>query len=257
MGKGGVGKTTVAAAIAVALARKGHPVVLSTTDPAAHVAATIDGVVPGLTVTRIDPAREVRKYTEEVLAKAGTALDAGGRAMLEEDLRSPCTEEIAVFRAFARAVDQGNSGFVVLDTAPTGHTILLLDAAEAYHHEVMRTQGDVPESVRQLLPRLRDPDYTRILIVTLPEATPVHEAERLSADLARAGIAPYAWVINQSLLASGTADPMLCQRGTYEVPFVRRVADDLAPRTALIPWLAEAPVGAAGLEQVIASPTDA
>ncbi|WP_279608160.1 ArsA-related P-loop ATPase, partial [Burkholderia ambifaria] len=147
----------------------------STTDPASHVAATVDGVVPRLSVTRIDPAREVPQYTEEVLAKAGSHLDAGGRAMLEEDLRSPCTEEIAVFRAFARTVDQGKSGFVVLDTAPTGHTILLL------------------------------------------------EAERLSADLARAGITPYAWVINQSLLASGTTDPMLCQRGTYEVPFVRRV----------------------------------
>ncbi|HDR9004450.1 TPA: arsenical pump-driving ATPase [Burkholderia vietnamiensis] len=251
MGKGGVGKTTVAAAIAVALAGRGHDVILSTTDPASHVAATVDGVVPRLSVTRIDPAREVQQYTEEVLAKAGSHLDAGGRAMLEEDLRSPCTEEIAVFRAFARTVDQGKSGFVVLDTAPTGHTILLLDAAEAYHREVMRTQGDMPESVRQLLPRLRDPDYSRILIVTLPEATPVHEAERLSADLARAGITPYAWVINQSLLASGTTDPMLCQRGTYEVPFVRRVADDLAQRTALIPWLAEAPVGPVGLEHVI------
>lgn len=255
MGKGGVGKTTVAAAIAVALAGRGHDVILSTTDPASHVAATVDGVVPRLSVTRIDPAREVQQYTEEVLAKAASHLDAGGRAMLEEDLRSPCTEEIAVFRAFARTVDRGKSGFVVLDTAPTGHTILLLDAAEAYHREVMRTQGDMPESVRQLLPRLRDPDYSRILIVTLPEATPVHEAERLSADLARAGITPYAWVINQSLLASGTTDPMLCQRGTYEVPFVRRVADNLAQRTALIPWLAEAPVGPVGLEHVITSLT--
>lgn len=253
MGKGGVGKTTVAAAIAVALAGRGHDVILSTTDPASHVAATVDGVVPRLSVTRIDPAREVQQYTEEVLGKAASHLDAGGRAMLEEDLRSPCTEEIAIFRAFARTVDQGKSGFVVLDTAPTGHTILLLDAAEAYHREVMRTQGDMPESVRQLLPRLRDPDYSRILIVTLPEATPVHEAERLRADLARAGISPYAWVINQSLLASGTTDPMLCQRGTCEVPFVRRVADNLAQRTALIPWLAEAPVGAAGLKHVITS----
>ncbi len=253
MGKGGVGKTTVAAAIAVALAGRGHDVILSTTDPASHVAATVDGVVPRLSVTRIDPAREVQQYTEEVLGKAASHLDAGGRAMLEEDLRSPCTEEIAIFRAFARTVDQGKSGFVVLDTAPTGHTILLLDAAEAYHREVMRTQGDMPESVRQLLPRLRDPDYSRILIVTLPEATPVHEAERLRADLARAGISPYAWVINQSLLASGTTDSMLCQRGTCEVPFVRRVADNLAQRTALIPWLAEAPVGAAGLKHVITS----
>ncbi|MDD3353591.1 arsenical pump-driving ATPase [Zoogloea sp.] len=251
MGKGGVGKTTVAAAIAVALAKKGHKVVLSTTDPAAHTAAAIDGVVPGLAVTRIDPAQEVKQYTEEVLAKAGQHLDAGGRALLEEDLRSPCTEEIAVFRAFARTVDEGKDGFVVLDTAPTGHTILLLDAAEAYHREVMRTQGDMPEAVLQLLPRLRDPSYTRVLIVTLPEATPVHEAERLSADLARAGIEPHAWIINQSLLASGTKHPVLCQRGAYEVPFIRRVADNLSKQSALIPWLVEAPVGESGLAHFV------
>jgi len=252
MGKGGVGKTTVAAAVAVALAKKGHPVVLSTTDPAAHIAATIDGAVPGLTVSRIDPSEEVRRYTEEVLAKASQQLDAAGRAMLEEDLRSPCTEEIAVFRAFARTLDEGQNGFVVLDTAPTGHTILLLDAAEAYHREVMRTQGDMPEAVRQLLPRLRDPAYTRVLIVTLPEATPVHEAERLAKDLARAGIKPYTWVINQSLLASGTTHPMLCQRGAYEVPFIRHVVDDQAHDCALIPWLAESPVGVTGLEHLVA-----
>lgn len=252
MGKGGVGKTTVAAAIAVSLARKGHKVILSTTDPASHVANTIEGNIPGLTVTRIDPALEVAQYTEEVLEKAGKQLDAGGRAMLEEDLRSPCTEEIAVFRAFARTVDEGKDGFVVLDTAPTGHTILLLDAAEAYHREVMRAQGDMPESVRQLLPRLRDKDYTRVMIVTLPEATPVHEAERLQGDLSRAGITPHAWVINQSLLASGTHDPLLAQRGVYEVPFIRRVSDELSQRSALIPWLAETPAGEAGLSKVVA-----
>jgi len=251
MGKGGVGKTTVAAALALALAKRGGRVTLSTTDPAAHVAATLDGAIPGLTVTRIDPAQEVADYSREVLAKAGAQLDASGRAMLEEDLRSPCTEEIAVFRAFARTVEAGQDGFVVLDTAPTGHTILLLDAAEAYHREVMRTQGDMPEAVRQLLPRLRDKDYTRVLIVTLPEATPVHEAERLQDDLARAGIEPCAWVINQSLLASGTRDPLLCQRGAYEIPFIRRVADAPGSNTALIPWLAEAPVGEHGLAQVV------
>ena len=251
MGKGGVGKTTVAAAIALALAERGGKVVLSTTDPAAHVASTMDAPVPGLTVTRIDPAQEVAEYTREVLEKAGKSLDAGGLAMLEEDLRSPCTEEIAVFRAFARTVDEGKDGFVVLDTAPTGHTILLLDAAEAYHREVLRTHGDTPEAVRELLPRLRDKAFTRVLIVTLAEATPVHEAERLQSDLARAGIEPFAWVINQSLLASGTHDPSLCERGLYEVPFIRRVADDLSRRCALIPWMALAPVGLKGLEQLL------
>lgn len=251
MGKGGVGKTSVAAAVAAALARKGHKVVLSTTDPAAHVAGTVENAIPGLTVTRIDPDAEVARYRDEVLAKAGANLDAAGRAMLEEDLRSPCTEEIAVFRAFARTVDEGKDGFVVLDTAPTGHTILLLDAAEAYHREVLRTQADMPDAVRQLLPRLRAPAFTRVLIVTLAEATPVHEAERLQDDLVRAGISPYAWVINQSLLASGTRNPILAQRGRYEVPFVERVAGHLSQRCALIAWQAVAPVGAEGLAALV------
>jgi arsenite-transporting ATPase len=254
MGKGGVGKTTVAAAIAVALARRGFPVLLSTTDPAAHVASAIGGkvgeTVPLLSVARIDPKAEIAQYTAEVLAKAAPSLDANARALLEEDLRSPCTEEIAVFRAFARAVDAGKDGFVVLDTAPTGHTILLLDAAEAYHREVSRTQGEMPEAVTQLLPRLRDPTFTHVLVVTLPEATPVHEAERLQRDLARAGITPFAWVIDQSLLASGTQHPLLKQRGAYEIPYIRRVADELSQRCALIPWLAEAPVGIQGLAQL-------
>lgn len=251
MGKGGVGKTSVAAAVAAALARKGHKVVLSTTDPAAHVAGTVENAIPGLTVTRIDPEAEVARYRDEVLAKAGANLDAAGRAMLEEDLRSPCTEEIAVFRAFARTVDDGKDGFVVLDTAPTGHTILLLDAAEAYHREVLRTQADMPEAVRQLLPRLRNSAFTRVLIVTLAEATPVHEAERLQDDLARAGISPYAWVINQSLLASRTKNPTLARRGRYEVPFIDRVAGKLPARCALIAWQAVAPVGAEGLAALL------
>jgi len=247
MGKGGVGKTTVAAAIAVALAARGHSVHLSTTDPAAHVAAAVGDQLPGLSVDRIDPQREVADYTAEVLAKAAPSLDAAGRALLEEDLRSPCTEEIAVFRAFAREVDRGREGYVVLDTAPTGHTLLLLDAAEAYHREVLRTRGEMPEAVTQLLPRLRDADYTKVIVVTLAEATPVHEAERLQRDLARAGIAPFAWVIEQSLLASGTRDPLLALRGECEIPFIRRVADELAPRCALVSWLAQRPEGAKGL----------
>jgi arsenite/tail-anchored protein-transporting ATPase len=239
MGKGGVGKTTIAATIAKALAARGFPVLLSTTDPAAHIAAAVGAAVSGLSVTRIDPQAEVAQYREEVLAKAGAGLDPNARALLEEDLRSPCTEEIAVFRAFARTVDAGREGFVVLDTAPTGHTILLLDAAEAYHREVMRTQGDMPPAVRQLLPRLRDPDFTHMVIVTLAEATPVHEAEQLEEDLLRADIRPWAWVINQSLAASATRDPVLLERGACERPFIEHVAGNLAKHVALLPWQAD------------------
>ncbi|OYV47986.1 MAG: hypothetical protein B7X10_03760 [Burkholderiales bacterium 21-58-4] len=237
MGKGGVGKTSVAAAIAVALAERGSKVILTTTDPAAHVAHAVTKGIPNLTITRIDPELEVRHYADDILGKAGQRMDAAALRLLEEDLRSPCTEEIAVFRAFARTVDQGKDAFVVLDTAPTGHTILLLDAAEAYHREVMRANGDMPESVRELLPRLRDGNYTRVLIVTLPESTPVHEAERLQEDLVRAGIKPYAWIINQSILASGTRDPVLREHGAYENTYIDLVQQKLASHTALIPWM--------------------
>ncbi len=254
MGKGGVGKTTVASAIAVELAHRGHPVHLSTTDPAAHVAAAVGAAVHNLSVSRIDPAFETRQYTEAVLAKAAPDLDAQGMALLEEDLRSPCTEEVAVFSAFARTVAEGEDGFVVLDTAPTGHTILLLDAAEAYHRDVTRTLSDLPDSVRRLLPRLRDPGFTPVLLVTLPEATPVHEAARLQDDLRRAGIATYAWIINQSFAGGSFRDPVLVERGAREAPFIAEVRDHLATRFAIIPWNPEAPVGPERLRELAAAP---
>jgi arsenite-transporting ATPase len=243
MGKGGVGKTTVAAAIAIELAHRGHKVHLSTTDPAAHVAATVGGAVAGLSVSRIDPAEETRRYSEGVVSKAAASLDEQGKALLEEDLRSPCTEEIAVFSAFAETVARGEHGFVVLDTAPTGHSLLLLDAAEAYHRDVSRTTSDIPDSVRNLLPRLRDPEFTRVLLVTLAEATPVHEAAGLQEDLRRAGIQPYAWVINQSFAGNGFRDPVLVERGIQELAFINEVRQQHARQIVLIPWKPEAPVG--------------
>ena len=253
MGKGGVGKTTLAAALAVELARRGHRVRLTTTDPAAHVEAAVAGALPNLHVGRIDPEAETRGYTEEVLANAGAGLDEQGRALLEEDLRSPCTEEIAVFRAFAQAVAGGESGFVVLDTAPTGHTILLLDAALAYHREVSRQSSEMPETVRELLPRLRDPDYSRVLIVTLPEATPVHEAAALQEDLRRAGIEPFAWVVNQSLTPLAVRDPVLRARQRQEAKYIHEVEHGLARRVVLVPWQKEPPAGAERLQALLAA----
>ena len=244
MGKGGVGKTTVAAAIAVMLAKRGHSVHLSTTDPAAHVAQTLHGKVEGLTLSKIDPAEETAAYQGEVMMAQGAAMDEAGRALLEEDLRSPCTEEIAVFRAFAREVGRGTGRFVVLDTAPTGHTLLLLDASEAYQRELERqARSTQPEEVLKLLERLRDPEFTRILLVTLPEATPVHEAAALQEDLRRAHIEPFAWVINQSLLNSGSCDPLLQCREASEHRYLREVVEKQAKRTAWLPWQAEEPVG--------------
>lgn len=250
MGKGGVGKTTIAAAVAFALSERGYPVLLSTTDPAAGLERALDGSPAGFTVSRIDPEVEVARYRAEVMAGAGAGLDPQGRALLEEDLRSPCTEEIAVFRAFARTVAEGREGFVVLDTAPTGHTILLLDAALAYHRELGRQSGQVASEVQQLLPRLRDPEFTKVVLVTLPEATPVNEAEQLAADLERAGISPFAWVVNQSLTPTAVTDSLLRARRMLEAGHVCKV-EGLAARLCLVPWRAEPPAGRRALLDLV------
>ena len=250
MGKGGVGKTTIASAIAVALASRGYHVHLSTTDPAAHVDTSLSKTVPNLQVSRIDPEAETESYRKEVMADTAPTLDEQGRKLLEEDLRSPCTEEIAVFRAFARKVDEGKDGFVVLDTAPTGHTLLLLDATEAYHRQVSHTMSSLPESVRHLLPRLRDPEFTKILIVTLAEATPVHEAAQLQKDLARANIKPFGWVINQALVPLQLTDPVLAAKKAQQRRYVHEVVQEHADVAAIVPWMANEPVGAEALRQL-------
>jgi arsenite/tail-anchored protein-transporting ATPase len=238
MGKGGVGKTTMAVAIAVELARRGHPVHLSTTDPAAHLTHMLSEPIPNLQVSRIDPKEETRKYVAGVLDQKRGLLTEEDLALLEEEMRSPCIEEIAVFQAFARTVSQGKDRFMVLDTAPTGHTLLLLDATESYHREVAKNSEGLDEAVKQLLPRLRDSDFTRILLITLPEATPVHEAERLHEDLRRALIEPFAWVINQSFALTGTRDALLAARGMHELKYIEEVLSKNDERVAMAPWFA-------------------
>lgn len=251
MGKGGVGKTTLAAAIAVELARRGLPVHLTTSDPAAHLTETLAAEVANLHVSRIDPQAETERYRQQVLATRGKELDAEGRALLEEDLRSPCTEEIAVFQAFSRVIREAGNKFVVMDTAPTGHSLLLLDATGAYHREVMRQAGDKGLHLTTPLMRLQDPKRTKILIVTLAETTPVLEAAGLQADLRRAGIDPWAWIINHSVAAAATRSALLRQRARNELPQIEAVATQHAHRYALVPLLAQEPVGLERLRALI------
>jgi arsenite-transporting ATPase len=258
MGKGGVGKTTIAAALAIGLVQRGHSVHLSTTDPAAHLAVTVAGALPSLQVDRIDPKEETRRYIEKTMAARSPGLDAQGQALLREDLQSPCTEEIAVFHAFSRIVAEGRSAFVVLDTAPTGHTVLLMDAAGAYHRQIMREfQPGAAGRVVTPLMRLQDPAYTRILIVTLPETTPVSQAAALQEDLRRARIEPYGWVINKSIGAAGTDDALLTARLESEARQVERVRADFAPHLFVVPWLIEPPIGIPELAKLTARPPKA
>ncbi|MBT2601116.1 MULTISPECIES: arsenical pump-driving ATPase [unclassified Oceanobacillus] len=253
MGKGGVGKTSVASAIAVGLSEKGYKVHLTTTDPAAHLAYMFqdNAMEENLSISSIDPMIEVEKYKQEVLSTAGKEQDEEGLAYLKEDLESPCTEEIAMFRAFAEVVEKSDDEIVVIDTAPTGHTLLLLDSTEAYHKEMSRSTGEVSSSVQKLLPRLRNPKETGVVIVTLAEATPVLEASRLQQDLHRAQIVPTWWVINQSLYANGTTDPVLKGRAVSEQQWIRKVNEELSHQSALIPWMHEEKIGYENLKEMI------
>ena len=242
MGKGGVGKTTIAAAIAVELAQRGLAVHLSTSDPAAHLTETLNGALNNLSVSRIDPQTETEQYRQQVLASKGASLDAQGRALLEEDLRSPCTEEIAVFQAFSRIIREAGKQFVIMDTAPTGHTLLLLDATGAYHREVSRQMINESHYLTPMM-QLQDPKQTKVLLVTLAETTPVLEAANLQTDLRRAGIEPWAWVINNSLVGKTLHSKLLQQRASHELPEIEAVANRYACRYAIVPLLQEEPIG--------------
>lgn len=250
MGKGGVGKTTVAASVAVSLAKRGHKVHLTTSDPAAHLSYTLDGSLPNLQVSRIDPKVETERYRRFVLENQGKGLDAEGLAVLEEDLRSPCTEEIAVFQAFSRIIKEADDHFVIMDTAPTGHTLLLLDATGAYHREMVRQMGQTHDHVLTPMMQLQDPEKTKVIIVTLAETTPVLEAANLQQDLRRAGIEPWAWVVNSSLAAAKPSSPFLVTRASRELPLINDVTEQFAKRIALTPLQNEEPVGAALLAKM-------
>jgi len=243
MGKGGVGKTTIAAAVAVELAHRGLAVHLTTSDPAAHLSDTLNGTLDNLTVSRIDPHEETERYRQHVLEIKGTTLDAHGRALLEEDLRSPCTEEIAVFQAFSRIIREAGKKFVVMDTAPTGHTLLLLDATGAYHREVARQMDKANLHFTTPMMQLQDAKQTKILIVTLAEKTPVLEAANLQEDLRRAGIEPWAWVVNNSVAATKTNSALLHQRAINELVEINSVAKQYSKRYAVVPMLKDEPVG--------------
>lgn len=235
MGKGGVGKTTIAAAIALGLHRKGRKVRLATTDPADHLNLVI-GQQEGISVSHIDEKGELKKYQEEVLTKARQTMPEDDLEYVKEDLRSPCTQEIAVFRAFADIVAKSRDEIVVLDTAPTGHTILLLESTQNYNQQIENSGGAVSDAEKELLPRLKDSNETEVIIVTLAETTPFYEAKRLLDDLKRAGLAVRWWVINASYSMADTKSDFLRAKATAELQWIHEVDNISDGQYAIIPW---------------------
>ena len=237
MGKGGVGKTTIASMIASTLAKRGHKVTLSTTDPAAHL-EYIQQDNENLVIEKIDPKVETKRHVDDVISKNVNKLSADDMALLKEELSSPCIEEIAIFEAFAKTVAKAKDRFVVLDTAPTGHTLLLLDASSAYHKEVLKTANDdMSDELTSLIPRIKDKKFTKILLVALAEATPTHEAKDLQSDLNRADISPYAWVVNRSFALTKSSNNLLCQKGLNELKYINEIKNDLSSNLVISPWI--------------------
>ena len=240
MGKGGVGKTTIASMIASKLASNGHKVTLSTTDPASHLEYISQNENSNLTIEKIDPKVETKRHVDEVIAKNENILSKQDMDLLKEELSSPCIEEIAIFQAFAKTVSKAQNEFVVLDTAPTGHTLLLLDSSQAYHKEVLKnSQNKEDKTLSELLPRIKDKKFTKILITTLAEATPTHEARDLQEDLKRAGITPYAWVINRSFALSNSSNNILCQKGLNELKYINEIKNKLSDKIIISPWVSD------------------
>ncbi len=228
---------------------------MSTTDPAAHLSVTLDGAVEGLRVYRIDPVAETQRYVDKIMATKGAGLSQSEKELMLEDLRSPCTQEVAVFHAFSRIVGEARSAFVVLDTAPTGHSLLLMDATGAYHRQMVREfEGHCAGRMVTPLMRLQDPAYTKIVLVTLPETTPMSQAQALQEDLRRTHIEPFAWVINKCVLAAGTRDPLLASRLSGERKQLDRMSHGMATRIYRVAWKAQSLIGLAALSSLVSAP---
>ena len=267
-GKGGVGKTSLSCATALKLAESGKRVLLVSTDPASNLDEVLETTltnkptsiagVPRLDAMNINPVEAASAYRERLIGPMRGLLPETALRSMEEQLSGSCTVEIAAFDEFSGLIGNPDTtkdyDQIIFDTAPTGHTLLLLDASEAYNRELQRqSRSTQPEEVLHLLERLRDPTFTRILLVTMPEATPVHEAAALQEDLRRAHIEPFAWVINQSLLNSGSCDPLLQRREEAEHRYLREVVEKQSKRTAWLPWQPEEPTGPDALARLAAS----
>lgn len=204
-GKGGVGKTTISCVVAVHIAQKGFKTLIVTTDPAAHLGEVFGVKVGGspvriaenLSAVMIDQEQAFKEYKDRTLSEARGKYSEDMVAAMEEELNSPCTEEMAAFDKFIRFIEGREYDVVVFDTAPTGHTLRLLDLPFDYAKQVEMmvateesagVKQETQNRFREIISLLRDKDRAVFSFVLYPESTPIMESYRAMLDLKHAGI---------------------------------------------------------------------
>lgn len=256
-GKGGVGKTVVSCATAVHLAEKGYKTLLITTDPASHIGEVLGHSVedkalpvedvPGLDAVIIDQEKATEEYKQRMLDEARQKYSEDMLTAMKEELESPCTEEMAAFDKFMEYVEADTYDLVVFDTAPTGHTLRLLELPFDYSDQVGMMfsgagNGDQKESeagnrLKRIIERMKDPEQSVFSFVLYPENTPIEEAWRAYNDLKEADIPIQFLVVNQVIDQSYCTNDFFNRRRAMQQYYLHRIRDKFRTPLALLPLL--------------------
>jgi arsenite-transporting ATPase len=239
-GKGGVGKTSISCIAALYIAQKGVKTLLVTTDPAAHIGEVLDvkvgsrpeKITDNLFAVMVNQQEAFQEYKEKVLNEARGKYSEDMIATMEEELNSPCTEEMAAFDKFIQYIEERDYEVVVFDTAPTGHTLRLLDLPFDYAKQVEMMVG-ATESVeakktaqnrfRDIISTLRDTNRTVFSLVLYPESTPIMESYRAMLDLKEAGIETQLVIANMVLPEEVCTNSFFRNRKQMQVKYLEEI----------------------------------
>jgi arsenite-transporting ATPase len=244
-GKGGVGKTSMACITAVETARKGYKTLLMTTDPASHIGevlsvrvgddiSKVDGV-ENLYAVKIDQKKATEEYKNSILLDANEKFDENTVKAMEEELNSPCTEEMAAFQKFIEYVNLEDFEVIVFDTAPTGHTLRLLELPMDWSKQIQLKAGQSAEITEEdkkqkelfdkVIRMMKDKEMTTFAFVMYPEKTPIVEAYRASKELETVGIETQMIIANLIIPEEQAVTPFFKNRRKMQFKYLEEIKD--------------------------------
>lgn len=268
-GKGGVGKTSIAAATALWVAEQGYKTLLLTTDPAAHLGQIFGAKVTDkpakmrgeqhLWITHVDAEKATQDYKEKILAEARGKYDKERLLAIEEELNSPCTEEMATFEKFIELATLKNFEVIIFDTAPTGHTLRLLELPVDWSKQLeIKTFTSTGETevdritksrFKEVIDMMQDINQTTFSFVMYPESTPIKEASRAMEELLSIGVPTSLVVANFILPDSIITNDYLRQRKAMEKKYLEEMDRRLTAPIIKLPLLADDLVGKEKLKE--------